>query len=230
MDGIPGELIFVLIFIGFSILEGVGRRRKAQQQKGGAPERPPAPRQKVPQRPRPDRVEPTARTAGPSSPPTQGRDGKPEGSEGLIPQDVWDEILGLARGSRPEPSSPEPRTPTRRADEGDGALHTEEARSLEPVNVEDERPVSRPERAVVLAGTEGAALPPARRSSTDLQTAGAQAVAAAKRKRHPVSAEGGVSPGGGFRASDLFPEGTSEELRKAIILTEVLGPPVGMRE
>jgi hypothetical protein len=234
MDGIPGELIFVLIFIGFSILEGVGRRRKAQQKKGGAPERPSAPRQRVPQRPHRDRVEPTAGTVDADRPPAPVRDGKLEGSEGLIPQDVWDEILGLARGSKPEPrrpaERPEPHPPTRSADEGDGALHTSEARSLEPLNVEDGRMVSRPERAVVLAGTEEAARPPARPSSTDLQASGAKAVAAAKGKRHSVVAEVGMSPAGGFRARNLFLEGTSEDLRKAIILTEVLGSPVSMRE
>jgi hypothetical protein len=234
MDGIPGELLFVLIFIGFSILEGVGRRRKAQQQKGGAPERPPAPRQKVPQRPRRDRVEPTADTAGPSSPPTQERDGKTEGSEGLIPQDVWDEILGLARGSKPEPrrpaERPDPPPSTRRGYEGDGALHTSEARSLEPLDLEDERVVSRPERELVLAGTEAAARPPARGSTADLQASGAKAVAAAKSKSRPVADGVEMSPEGGLGARDLFLEGTSEELRKAIILTEVLGPPVSMRE
>jgi hypothetical protein len=187
MDGIPGELIFVLIFIGFSILEGVGRRRKAQQKKGGAPERPSAPRQRVPQRPHRDRVEPTAGTVDADRPPAPVRDGKLEGSEGLIPQDVWDEILGLARGSKPEPRRPA------------------------------ERPEPHPPT-------------PARPSSTDLQASGAKAVAAAKGKRHSVVAEVGMSPAGGFRARNLFLEGTSEDLRKAIILTEVLGSPVSMRE
>ncbi|MGW8268648.1 MAG: hypothetical protein ACWGSQ_19945, partial [Longimicrobiales bacterium] len=104
MEGIPVEVIFVLVFVAFSILEGVGRRRKTQQR--GAPGKPPVPRPG----PRPQREPAEAAGArGPDrTPPVKADRAGQEDSEGLIPKDVWEEILGLARGTAPTPRKVEP--------------------------------------------------------------------------------------------------------------------------
>jgi hypothetical protein len=229
MDGIPGEVIFVLLFIGLSIMEGLGRRRKAQQQKG-APGKPPAPR---PRTPAPDQLEtrelgagtPDTRMSGPRSPA-----GKEAGSEGLIPAEVWDEILGLARGGGPEPRRWPPQTESNASsgieDGGPEDIHTAEARSLEPVHLEDEREVSRPERVPVLAGST----PPAHRSTAARRASGARAVAAAKGEQATPGDQARIRSRGPVKGKGLFGAGTPEELRKAIVLREVLGPPVGLRE
>ena len=44
MAGIPPELIFVLIFIAFSVLEGIGRKKKAERK--GAPGTVPGPQRR----------------------------------------------------------------------------------------------------------------------------------------------------------------------------------------
>jgi hypothetical protein len=231
MAAIPTEVIFVLIFIAFSILEGVGRKRKTQQK--GAPGKAPSPGPRP--APRPSR-EP-AETGAPV--PDRGSVSRAEGagqgsSEGLIPKDVWEEILGLARGTAPAPRQadpapdlPEPRP--RREDETLEEIHPFEARTLEPVDFEDERQVSRPERLPVPAGTSPTKGLAARKGS-GLKRSGAKAVAAAK-ARMPGSAEpsGKRSVGTGVRA-DLLGDGSPENLKKAIILREVLGPPLGLRE
>ncbi|MGW8268460.1 MAG: hypothetical protein ACWGSQ_18980, partial [Longimicrobiales bacterium] len=104
-----------------------------------------------------------------------------------------------------------------------------EARTLERVDFEDERPVSRPERRPVPAGT-GPARGLAARKGAELKRAGAKAVAAAK-ARTPGSVEASRRrPARPEIRSDLLGDGSPESLRKAIILTEVLGPPLGLRE
>jgi len=230
MAAIPTEVIFVLLFIAFSVLDGVGRKRKAKER--GAGGKPPAPR---PQQPPPR--EPARAGAGPVGSESAGRpEGTlPQGSEGLIPKDVWAEILGLARGTPPEPgrADPEPDsydTRPGREDETLEEIHPFEARTLEPVDFEDERKVSRPERLPVPAG-KGPAKGLAARRGAALKASGAKAVAAAGKARVPTGAErpGGRSTGRTIRA-DLLGDGSPGNLRKAIILTEVLGLPVGLRE
>lgn len=231
MEGIPTEVIFVLIFIAFSILEGVGRKRKTQQK--GAPGKPPGPRPRPTQRaPRPP-VEAGTQGAG-GRPLGRAGGAGPEGSEGLIPKDVWEEILGLARGTPPAPGRAEPeaessRPSPRREDETLEEIHPFEARTLEPVDFEDERPVSRPERAPVFADTSPAKGLAARKGS-GLQRSGAKAVAAAKARIAGAAEPSGRPPAGAGIRADLLGDGSAEDLRKAIILTEVLGLPLSLRE
>jgi len=227
---IPTEVIFVLIFIAFSVLEGVGRKRKTQQK--GAPGKPPVPRPAP--RPRREPAEAGGVRGTDRTPPVRADRGGQEGSEKLIPKDVWEEILGLARGTPPAPRKvdpePDPSRPRpRREDETLEEIPPFEARTLEPVDFEDERPVSRPERMPVPAGRdrgEGSAT----RKRSGLQRSGAEAVAAAKaRMPGPVEPSEKRTARSGIRA-DLLGDGSTEDLRKAVILTEVLGPPLGMRE
>lgn len=214
MDGIPAELIFVLIFIVFSILEGLGRKAKAEAKKrGGAGQAPGAPqRRSTGNREgggrRVERVD--AGVSGPG--PAKGQDS----SEGLIPNEVWEEILGLARGTppakRPPPGeAPVPETrggPSRREDETLEVIPEFEARSLEPVDAPPTVSASPPARVRERSDSRVAPLPSALKGAP---------------------APRGRLDGSGLR-SRLFGSGSEEELRKAVVLQEVLGPPVGMRE
>ena len=233
MAAVPTEVIFVLIFIAFSVLEGVGRKRKTQQK--GAPGKPPGPRPKPTQRaPREPVGAGTRGAEADGRPPVRAEGAGPESSEGLIPKDVWEEILGLARGTPPTPRRDDPgpdlsRSRPGREDETLEEIHPFEARTLEPVDFEDERPVSRPERAPVLADTTPAKGLAARKRS-GLQRSGAKAVAAAKARMPGSGARSGTETvGSGIRA-ELMGDGSPENLRKAIILTEVLGLPLSLRE
>lgn len=203
MDGIPTELIFVLIFIVFSVLEGVGRKKKAQRK--GLPGTVPGPQRRSSRNREVVTREPEVSRAEPAevSPPVPTEE--TGGSEDLIPSQVWEEILGLARGTRPEPEKAE--TPAEEA-------------APEPVEPKVLHPA--PDRS------RPADLPSPRRGEPRTVTA---VPSAAQRRPVPALVEP-ESPGP--RRSDvmhrLFGSGSKEDLRKAIILREVLGPPVGMRE
>jgi hypothetical protein len=231
MEGYSG-LIFVLIFIAFSILEGVGRKRKAQQK--GEPGRAPALRPKETRLPGREGLGattqlPTSPTAGGA-----GSDERKAGAEGLIPTDVWDEILGLARGTKPVPRQVERRpdlpVPSRREDETLEEIPPFEARSLEPLDVEDERPVSSRDRDPRSARAGPTEVASSRRPSAALQAAGSKAVAAAEGVTPLVDVWGQNRPRGGSLRESLFGRGTPQELRKAFILKEVLESPLALRE
>lgn len=191
MSGIPPELLFVLIFVAFSVLEGVGRKKKADRERVAPP-------------PEVARADSSASAPKPAS----------GGSEGLIPEDVWAEILGLAKGTTPKPD-PEPvKEPIaesswdrgRREDETLEVLPEFEARSLEPLEARPD--VVRADWSRVPASSSGKAQ----------KKPSAPAVVTSRPK------------GGGRARRAIFGGGSSKELQKAVILQEVLGPPVGMKE
>ena len=221
MNGIPGELIFVLIVIAFSVLEGIGRKRNAQRKGGPAP------------KPGPGSAQGGRREGIPPA-----REPKTSGSsEDLIPQDIWEEILGLARGTSgpTQTSKPERREDT---DMGGRALPSSdaetieeipafEARSLEPLEPRPEVDRGLPDPAGTLAGSGG------RRER-------ATALKSGRKKPALAATEIGTGPGvkapprrkarGNRIRQGLFGDGSPEDLRKAVILREVLGKPVGMRD
>jgi len=238
---IPTEVVFVLIFIAFSILEGVARKRKAQEGKGGAEGAPLPPSPKPP-----PRGEAASDERSPATPPVgagraQGTPGsEAEGadgatSEGLIPKDVWEEILGVARGTHSPPGKPEPgpdqsvAPQPRREDETLEEIPPFEARSLEPLYVEHDR-VTQRSRDMVTTGTSGPRSLDRKgprgggrgkgRGSATLGMSQVSASVAAHRRRI----------GGSRLREDLFGEGAPEDLRRAVVLREVLGPPVAMRD
>ncbi len=201
-----GQIFIILIFIAVSVLEGVGRKRKAGQQ--GKP-RPGPTRAQGPRRPAPPME--VARRTG--APPEVERGVPEKSSEGLVPEAVWEEILGLARGTPmerpvpppapaapPVPLPPEPRQSRAEREESQRQAETLEvipefeARSLEAPAPRAVKPVARPLGRAAAAAT------------------------GAPRPRSP-----------GLRG-DLFGSGSPEELRKAIILKEVLGPPLALRD
>lgn len=217
-------LIFILVFIAFSILEGIGRKRKAQERKGGAEGTSPTP--------------PVGAGRAPEAPARKTAGGEGGSSEGLIPKDVWEEILGLARGAPPPSSKPEPGPvpdpssaprPPREAETLE-EIPPFEARSLEPLYVEHERVSQRSRDVEVATGTRA----PEALTSRDRRGAGGG------KGRGAAVLEMGQAPGpmaahrrriGGRRLrKELFGRGSPEELRKAVVLSEVLGPPVAMRD
>jgi hypothetical protein len=215
VEGIPKELIFVLIFIVFSVLEGMGRKKKAQRQ-GGAGMVPPS-------RPRSDQREGetgsvpetvVASVAAPSADSTT----EPDASEGVIPEDVWSEILELARGTPPPTPAPEPKPPEEPVEESSWDRGIREAQLVE------ERPETQVTSLESLeARTDVAQVMPDRdRVSPSSEKIPAQRVA--------VPLLGKARSSGSSALQELFGDGSVKELQKAIILQEVLGPPVGMKE
>lgn len=235
MGGIPGELIFVLIFIAFSVLEAVGRKKKGAQRKGG-PGRSPDPSTGE----RPGRKEPSrsGSSASRSRMPDREEEAGAQSSEGLVPEDVWEEILGLARGA------PTRAEPTHRADtlpegrelpppEGESLeeIPPFEARSLETVEARPEPDWRIPDRSRARDQDRKrggkAELPPVPGS----KVRGMPAVAAAEiGSGEGVAAPSKSKPKGGRVRQEIFGDGSLKELRKAVILREVLGKPVGMEE
>ena len=203
-------ILFLLIFFVFAILQGIGQKRK---QAGGLGQPPPtgtgedgAPgqggersqaasreraeagrRERVQVAPR-ERLEPVWRERVQVTPrPKQ----QPErSSEGLIPGEIWEEILGLAGGGPAPPKPVEEPVPSRTppAESREGAVRR------------------KPSSASVLRK----AAPPVTPVKSEL---------AEDDSRFRKSVREG-----------LFGDGSTRELRKAMVLKEVLGPPLALRE
>ena len=195
-----GFILWIIIF-AVAVLQGIGQKKKKPGQKGG----------RVPGAPRPKRApRPVASTSQPSGE-GEAVDGE-ETSEGMIPSDVWAEILGLARGDAPEPKEQIP-TP-----EEDSLVLADvpereprpERRETRPAPVSREFPVSHGADAV---------LHPTQPSRYESRLAV---------RGIPESAEKPVGRSG--IKTGLFGSGSPRELRKAVVLQEVLGPPVSMKE
>lgn len=217
-------LIFWLIIFAVAILQGIGQRKKKPGQRPGQPGGRRVPRQGSPDS-RDGAVTRPDRTATAS--PRRQAGGGAEGSEGLIPADVWEEILGLARGQPPAKRQPPPEPEERAAEEAEGF---EEGRSydeeaLEPSATPAPRPQPRLAPSVRPAPSPKPA--PAPRPVPSARPAPArrpESVAS------PVFQPGASPSGESPLRDDLFGSGMPEDLRKAIILREVLGPPLALRE
>lgn len=235
MEGIPAELIFVLIFIVFSILEAVGRKKGAQRK--GGPGQSPGPRSRQQDR---GPAIPRAEEAGASTQ-ASSRNGEksPQSSEGLVPEDVWEEILGLARGTKPEsPNAGSRSEPDARRDKAGRGLPSSrpetleeippfEARSLESLEPRSEPDRDLPDPAGHRRRGRQVEIPPVPGSKVK----GLPSVAATEIGTGPgVAARPKRKPRGGKVRREIFGDGSLKELRKAVILKEVLGKPVGMKD
>jgi hypothetical protein len=151
----------------------------------------------------------------------------------MVPKEIWEEILGLARGEQPRPRPAERETEPRPLPPTEGETLEEippfEARSLEPLHVEREAPGERPQRPPIRAGAS-----PSRDLATrkrERPPAKGKAALATSREGAPASRGRGKRGLTGQRLrDDLLGDGALEDLRKAIILTEVLGTPLALRE
>ncbi len=146
----------------------------------------------------------TATSRPPTAPPRPVQDGEGSGSsEGMIPGDVWAEILGLARG---EPRRDEPEVPPQ----------SEERPAASSARREDPPPLE--ERP--FPGSHGADVVPPQSKPADFKSRIAVSSA-------PIELEPGETRD--IRTA-LFGSGSPAELRKAFILKEVLDPPLSLRE
>lgn len=209
-----GGFFLWLIIFAVAVLQGIGQRKKKPGQRPGrgagpvqrSPRRRPAqiPDESVPDQPR-------STTLASSSDPDPGD--KEASSEGMIPSDVWEEILGLARG---KPPAPKPESVPRAESPSELPSAEEEA----PRRPLPER--GRPEpKARAIPASHRAGAVHHRTAVTDVESR--LGVVAS-----PVQGTG-REPGDGVR-QELFGSGSVEELRKAIILKEVLGKPLALRE
>jgi len=201
---IPPELIFVLVFVAFSVLDGIGRKKKAERK--GAPGTVPGPQLRSVQ---------NRETVATISP-------EPSSSEEIIPGDVWEEILGLARGSSPEPDKID-----------------------EPVEEPVDEPVEEPEdesswTAYLTEGQTPEQTPDIRAQELESLAPRPQRVQpmpdqgrAPSVHALPSGTAGAWGKGAERRQSSvrqsLLGDGSTAELRKAFILKEVLGPPVSLK-
>ncbi len=231
-------MVFWVILIAIAGLQAIARKKKG---KPGQPD------QKPPGLARPRPAPPQARdrvtaSSGPtqaSSRPAQ-EDGDDEPSEGMVPQDVWAEILGLARGDpqRAEPDPPPEVVPipgSREERPQEDQLREDPPRQEgsaasvapreEPVRVAQRHfPSSHGANAVLHQSEPGdfeSRLAVSRPSSRDFESRLAVS--------RPSSRDLGEGETEGTRA-ELFGSGSPGDLRKAIILSEVLGPPHALKE
>lgn len=246
------ELIFFALIIFFSIIESIARSRK-QKQGGGLPELPPEweqpPAEPRPRpRPRPQATEVPSYDADPSfdaEPSLESRgsyddaksresleQGRSRSSESMIPSEVWDEIAGLAREpARQEPSYTPPPPKPRPAP----TPHPKRpATPPRPKPVPTSRaPVQRrappPKRATILTQAE-----PAQEGAATHAVHQSHAGFGTDPSARARSAQDGLDPLAGVMSQDaaavrvqLLAQG--HPLRQAIILHEVLGPPVSDR-
>ena len=212
-----GELIFFAVIVLFSILEAVAKRRKQREDGGDEGETwVPAPVERQP-RPKPERrprVERGSSSSTDRGMPERGA-GREERSETMIPADLWEEIAGLASGQTPR-HRPEPRD-----------MDTEEARSLEPLEVERIEDDIRPVRSYT-----GARVPtkvdahPVHRSHVGYGTDPSKRAPSEQDWRPAVRGNRNAKR---VRAMLRGSEGT-DALKQAVILREVLGPPVSMKD
>jgi hypothetical protein len=229
-------LIFWLIIFAVAILQGIGQRKKKPGQRPGQPGGRRVPRQSSPDS-RDGAVTRADRTA--TSSPRRQAGGGAEGSEGLIPADVWEEILGLARGQPPGKRQGPPEPEERAAEEVEGI---EEGRSyddeaLEPSATPAPRPRPAPSpRPAPAPSPRPTPAPSARpgpspgRTPSSARTAPLRPGPVSEPVASPIFRPGLATGGDSELRDELFGSGAPEDLRKAIILREVLGPPLALKE
>ena len=237
-------LVYLFFFIVVAVVQGIGQKKKEAQRREAKP--PPgsdvgrtAGTATLPKE-RPQTRSPSP-TREPGKAPARAR-GADKSSEGMIPGEIWEEILGLARGEPPAstPSGP----PPGREDEvqvyrAPGSL--EEIPEFEARSLEDTRPRDSSGEVVTPRKPVRRDRSPRDRRPREGVAATAESRSASLTERSPSTPPAGPSapttdgswdvrrPRRG-RGRDLFASGSVEELRKAIILKEVLGPPLALRD
>lgn len=218
-------LFFWLIIVAVAVLQGIGQKKR----------KPGKPGQRQPD------SRPQGQQAETSTRPGQTRPGTGEpglandegaSSEAMIPSEIWEEILGLARGTPPK----------RRRAQGAPEGEVEEV-----VSLESEEGVPRERDRMPPKKLESRwASPPSAASLPDYAPAarkfpashGADAVLHGSKPSGSESRLGvprqsailGSEGRGKSVRAELFGGGTLRELRKAIVHQEVLGKPVSLKD
>lgn len=201
-----GELIFFAVIILFTILEAVAKRRKQREagEEGGDEGETwvpePVERQPRPKAERRPRVERGSSSSTDRGMPERGA-GREERSETMIPADLWEEIAGLASGES-KPASLE---------------------TLEVERIEDD---IRPVRTYTGARVPSIDAHPVHRSHREYGTDPSERTPSEQDWR---PTERGNRNAKRVRAMLRGSEGT-DALKQAVILREVLGPPVSMKD
>jgi hypothetical protein len=199
------QLIFIGVLVVFSILNEIAKKKKAEalakQQGEGAGELTPEELDWMFD----PVVEDVADAEGQGDNPGRaGATSAGSGAEGVIPRNVWEEIAALASGAPlPPPAPAEPPTPVKPV-------------APEPVRAErlpPERGPARPAHEVHQAHAKYGT--PVSQRLRPLDTPEMHRVDARSRE---------------VRDTLALLEGGRESLRQAVILQEVLGPPVSLRD
>ena len=232
------ELIFFGVIIFFSIIESIARSRK-RKTGGPLPEIPPEWEwDPTGQRRRPPTAEMPSYDADPSfddkpsfdevaTSETATRE-RARSSESMIPADIWEEIAGLAKETQrpaethrpPPPPPPRPAPPARPAP------------SMKPVPApapKPRAPIAPKKRATILApepAPEGTAGHAVHLSHAAYGTDPSTRARSAQDRLDPLASK--LSQDAQAIRRQLRGHGV-HALRQAIILQEVLGPPVGSR-
>lgn len=215
MDSGLIQMLVVGLFIVISMMEGATRKKRQQAQ--------------ALQRPDETEVDFPRSLTG-------DEQGESEATEGLVPHDIWAEIAELARGGTAPAAEPAPDPePRLRVDAG-------------PTRVALPLPVSVPEGREVRESVAMTPYEPASLVRTDSreeeseEESEEETEAAASATFHALHSSGladlekdthyARASGGRSAMLRLFGErgGREDELRRAVILSEILGPPVSMRE
>lgn len=210
------QLLVIGVFVVISVMEGINRKKRRESQALQSP----------------DETE-----VGFLRSLTGDEQGEPEPSDELVPEESWAEVAELARGGTPPAAEPGPE-PIVRIDAGLTRValpipqvrdrFEERSRPLPlPVSAGLESvAMTRPEPAL-LVGTDsrGVALEVAETASFDqVHSSGRTDL---EKDKHYSLASGGRSLMSRFFGDRGARVG---ELRRAVILSEILGPPVSLRE
>jgi hypothetical protein len=216
------EIVLILAFILFTVFDGIARSQRRRRGAGQQPRpRPrPFPFELEEEGPEGDTEWPTGVVVAPGS--SAGTVERPKGetSEGLVPQDIWEEIAGLMRGEVPVRRPPE-KVPTGGTEERAGGTVAVPDRVTPGVPSGQRAPVAVGRRVGRPAGDSGLASPPARPAPEAARLRGTS-----DRPEEVAAAATPSSP----RAGVLLPRGDLTALRRAIVLREVLGPPLALRD
>lgn len=223
------QLIFVGIILFFSILEAISRRGRDRGGAGTSSRDDWPPPSELPQVPEPRRAEspppmsdrlPTYDEEPSFDDRIEAESGRPggrrarEGSEGMVPDDVWEEILALARGGGPRraPRPGQPRVPPAPPRAPVPAPRRPAPPARRPVRAPlPKTPPSVPEPVHPVHLTHPKMGTPMKGRLTHLDEAAAPPV------RRDV------------RAALRIVSGGPASLRKAVLLSEILGPPAALR-
>ena len=216
-------LFFWLIIVAVAVLQGIGQKKR----------KPGKPGQRLP-RSKPDGQQastlPRPRETGPGEGAPDLTSDEGASSESMIPSDVWEEILGLARGK--SPGRPPKRDPSEEREQplpmemGGMAPEEMEGRGAREVEV---RPARGMETRQPTTAPAGRTMPTSH---------GAEATHHATKPSESESRLGvprqsvvlGLEGRGASVRRELFGGGTLMELRKAIVHQEVLGKPVSLKD
>lgn len=215
MDSGLIQMLVVGLFIVITMMEGATRKKRRQAE--------------ALQRPDETEVDFPRSLTG-------DEQGESEATEGLVPHDIWAEIAELARGGTAPTAEPAPDPEPRL---GMDAGPTRVALPL-PVSVPEGREVR---ESVAMTPYEPASLVRTDSREEEREEESEEAKeAAASATFHRLHSSGladlekdahyARASGGRSAMLRLFGErgGRADELRRAVILSEILGPPVSMRE